>query len=255
MPKLPLISGSWGITTRRSLQPLREQAYQTIKSAIILQRWPVGAPLSEDQLAEELRVSRTPVREALQALAREEFVQVLPGRGTFVAGLSPDDLREIFEYREALETQTVRLATERAAAADLRELQEIAALSPDLSIGADEVRYAGGDYKAALARVEEFHRTGREFHGCVARIAGNVRIQEALSNLLCLTIPARLQYALGFPPGRDPQAEHQQIAEAICTGDAEMAERLMRTHIRSTYESLPSRIPSSRTEAQIMAGG
>ncbi len=236
MQSRAILPSSWGVLARKNPQPLRDQAYNAIKSGIILQRWAVGDPLSEDQLTQELGMSRTPVREALQALAREGFVQVLPARGTFVAGLSADDLREIFEFREALESQTARLAAERSTSRDIAELSETVALvrEPHPCSSAGPVF----DFREMLQRVEEYHRTGREFHGCVARVAGNYRLQEALSNLLCLTIPTRVGY--GLSRRESIQAEHVEIVEAIRQHDAEAAESLMRHHIRSTYESLPA---------------
>jgi DNA-binding GntR family transcriptional regulator len=221
----------WGVAARHPIQPLRVYAYEAIKSSVILRRWAVGDPLHEDQLAEELGMSRTPVREALQALDREGFVQILPARGTFVAGLSTDDLCEIFEYREALESQTARLAAEKATQENFQELEEILVLSEESFGGVQEAQQTGETYRTILVRLEELHRVGREFHGCVARIAGNVRIQEALSNLLCLTIPTRVEYTL--TRSRAIQEEHRSIFRDIVSRNTDAAERRMRTHIHA----------------------
>lgn len=222
---------------RPSNLSLREYAYQAIRSGIILQRWRPGDLLSEQQIAEELQVSRTPVREALQALAREGFVETLPARGTVVAGSSPDDLREVYELREALESEVTRLAAARATAEDVAELHEILARAskhlqvPDRPLG------PGDDFHGITARTEDLIRSGGELHRALARIAGNGRIEELLRTLQYATARARLIHgSAGL--SRDIWAEHLAIVEAVGRRDADEADRLIRAHIRAQYEFL-----------------
>jgi DNA-binding GntR family transcriptional regulator len=208
----------------RARQPLREHAYRAIKAGILAQRWLPGQPLTEQQLAEELAISRTPVREALQALAREGFVSIFPNRGTFVAAPSLADIRELYELREALEGQVARLAAERATAADHSEVEAVVARAADQMDAPDQL-------------VE----TGSQFHRLLARIAGNRRIQEILVNLEQSTARARLmRYGAAEGP-RDVWAEHRAIMEAVARHDPDVAERLMRSHIRLAYEFLVRR--------------
>jgi DNA-binding GntR family transcriptional regulator len=205
-------------------QPLRERAYRAIKAGILAQRWRPGQPLTEQHLAAELAISRTPVREALQALAREGFVSIFPNRGTFVAALSLADIRELYELREALEGQVARLAAERATAADPSALEAVVARAAEQMHAPDQL-------------VE----TGSEFHRLLARIAGNRRIQEILVNLEQSTARARLMRYGSADSRRDVWAEHRSIMEAVGRHDPDEAQRLMRSHIRLAYEFLVRR--------------
>lgn len=93
-----------------SYKPLREVVYETLREAIRTGALPPGERLMEIQLAEELGVSRTPVREAIRKLELERFVVMLPRRGTYVANLSLKDINEVFEIRAALDGLAAGLA-------------------------------------------------------------------------------------------------------------------------------------------------
>ncbi|MBI3976857.1 MAG: GntR family transcriptional regulator [Chloroflexi bacterium] len=228
-------AGSATMIGKWSPLPLREFAYQAIRSGIILHRWRTGDLLSEQQLAEELEISRTPVREALQKLAREGFVAVFPSRGTVVAGLSVDDLRQIYELREALECQVVRLVAERATPVDVAALHEVLARAARQLEVPDEPLQTGGDLQRAMARIDELIRSGSELHRTLAQIAGNRRIQEILRNLEYQTIRARLMHG-ATGRSREFWAEHKAIVDAVARHDAEEAQALMRRHIWAQYE-------------------
>src|SRR5574341_485734 len=224
-------------THRLSNRSLGEYAYQAIRSGIMFQLWHSGDLLSEQQIAEELQVSRTPVREALQSLGREGFVEILPARGTIVAGLSLDDLREIYELREALESEVVRLVAARAAAEDVAELYEIITRASRQLQVPDEPLRPGDDFPRIMARIEELIRSGSQLHKALARVARNRRIQEMLHTLEYATTRARLMHG-SAGHSRDIWAEHLAIVKAIERRDADDAERLIRSHIRSQYEFL-----------------
>jgi GntR family transcriptional regulator, rspAB operon transcriptional repressor len=196
----------------------REVAYKKIREGIIAQRWRPGDPLAEQQIAEELSVSRTPVREALHALAREGLVDIFPSRGTFVSSMSTDDLREIYQFREALEVQLVRLVVQRATEADMIELEEV-------------LRRENKE----PAEPESVVASGSLFHRTVARIGGNRRIDETLRSLEHATLRARV---LGFVRAEETRREHRLLAEAIRARDEAKAEALMRRHLAQAFEHL-----------------
>ena len=98
-----------------------------LRRAITTGRLRPGAPIRQDALAEELQVSRVPLREALKTLQGEGLVRYEAHRGYFVETLSLDDLREVYRIRELLEEEAVRRAVERLADADLDRLEEIQA--------------------------------------------------------------------------------------------------------------------------------
>lgn len=215
----------------RTIQPLGEYAYETIRAGILLQRWHPGDPLSEQQLAEELRISRTPVRQALQQLEREGFVLVLPSRGTFVAELSLDDVRDVYELRETIEAQVARWAAERGVDENIVSLESIVA---DAFYTLD--RFGGGPRDiVATGRLDRLHGLGTRFHTALAELAGNRRANEALRQLDNLILRARLLHGTLRSPN-EIWTDHARIVEAIRNRDSAGAEAAMRQHLRTAYE-------------------
>ena len=107
-------------------QPLRDMVFDVLMNAIMQGQLSPGERLLEVQLADEMGVSRTPVREAIRRLELEGFVVMIPRKGAYVAGLSVDDVESVYEIRTALETLAVRLAAQRMEAEDYRQLDELA---------------------------------------------------------------------------------------------------------------------------------
>jgi DNA-binding GntR family transcriptional regulator len=118
-------------------QPLRDGVVDQLRQAIVAGRFAPGERLFEDQIADELEVSRNPVREALQALAREGFVELEPRRGARVATISRTRVEELFELRESLEGLVARLAAVRRTDAQLAELESLVATG---TVAAEEGR-------------------------------------------------------------------------------------------------------------------
>src|SRR5215217_8501643 len=100
-----------------------DQVYVALREAIVSAELEPGRRLSENELADALGVSRTPVREALVRLRDERLVAIVPQLGTFVTLISPDAVADAAFVREALECSAIRLATERVTEAGLSELQ------------------------------------------------------------------------------------------------------------------------------------
>ena len=108
-----------------SYQPLREVVCETLRDAIRKGVLAPGERLMEIQLAEELGVSRTPVREAIRKLELEGYVIMMPRRGTYVANLSIRDVNEVFEIRTSLDSLASGLAAERITDEELEHLQRL----------------------------------------------------------------------------------------------------------------------------------
>ena len=111
-----------------SYQPLREVVCETLRDAIRKGVLKPGERLMEIQLAEELGVSRTPVREAIRKLELEGYVIMMPRRGTYVANLSIRDVNEVFEIRTSLDSLASGLAAERITDEELERLQRLLVL-------------------------------------------------------------------------------------------------------------------------------
>ena len=207
-------------------------AYEIIKEWIFTKRIPPKAKLSERGMAEELGLSRMPVREAFQRLSLEGVLTNLPGRGLCVREYNEQDITDLYLYREALDGMAARIFTIRADSMEINYLKMI--------------------YGEMQEMAEQFHPTywnekDIEFHTIIARGSRNNRILNALTGVLeeCLYIskifsasqeeeeqhkaPGHLQAVL---------EEHDRILKAISSGDAEKAERVARESVHDGLERI-----------------
>lgn len=197
-----------------------EAVYQALRRGIIDGNLAPGERLRSEALANEMRVSRTPVREALRKLEAEGLV-AQKGSRLVVRAFSERDLTEQFYVREALEGMAARLAAENATSAEINEIRE---LLEDM-----EVVRARGDI-GALRRL-----TG-EFHQLVCHASHNNRLLQSLQVLLDYV--RQMQTSTLYNEGRAAQAleEHRALLSAIEARDSDRAERLAREHRRKTLE-------------------
>lgn len=193
-----------------------EAAYRLIKHKIITSELPPACVLNEAELMEALQLGRTPIREALQRLALEDLVVILPRRGTIVADLNMTDLQKIFEVRIELEVQAVRLAAKRVTAQQMAEM--------DLLFANAESIIASGDNRQLIELDHQAHRL-------LARAAHNEFLEETLDRLYNHVL--RLWYVSIDKVGRLREAieEHRDIIAAVRAGDGERAAAIMRAHI------------------------
>jgi DNA-binding GntR family transcriptional regulator len=204
---------------RRRAAPdsLGDIAYAGIRERIVSLALPPGAAVNEVALTSELGVGLAPVRSALRRLAWENFVVILPRRGTLVAELDAADLQEIFELRVELEGLAARLAAERAGDG---EHEALAALV-ERTRGA----LASGDHQALI-------ELDRELHAAIAEAAGNTLLAAQLDwlygHVLRLWSAALDRVgALGASV-----AEHEEVVDAIVRGDGADAHARMQEHVR-----------------------
>lgn len=197
-----------------SYKPLREIVFETLREAIINGVLEPGERLMEIQLAEEMGVSRTPVREAIRKLELENFVVMIPRKGAYVAGVSHKDIADVFEIRSALEGLAAGLAAERATEEEIEEMKKIL-----LTHDRDDMS------------LEDIVSTDTDFHALVYKASRNERLVQILENLreqiqrfraTSLSVPGRLKDAI---------SEHQAIVEAIARQDGEEAQALATAHI------------------------
>ncbi len=195
---------------------LVDDATQTLRNAILDGRLAAGARLKQTDLADQLAISRTPIREALVRLEQEGLVELLPGGGVRVAVLALDEAVELYDLREVLDGLAARLAARRRTAAALARL--------DRALGRMARCLARGD-------ANQWFPAHVAFHEEIFRAAGNRRLQ-ALSAVVRLSIRhfhpllLRTEHRL-----EDADREHRAIFAAIEAQDAEGAERLARAHI------------------------
>lgn len=197
-------------------QPLREVIYETLREAIRSGVLEAGERLMEIQIAEELGVSRTPVREATRRLEAEGLVVMIPRRGTYVADMSLRDVSDVFEIREALEALAVGLAAKRITEDEMEELER-------MMVEFDEVVTRGD--------VDRLVELDIRFHAKIYEASRNVRLVSILSNLreqmtsfrmTSMSVPGRMKKTM---------EEHRAIVEALGERDAKEAAKVIRFHL------------------------
>ena len=204
-------------------KPLRELVFEALREAIITGALKPGERLMEVQLADELGVSRTPVREAIRKLEHEGFVVMIPRKGAYVADISLKDVAEIFDVRTALEALAAQLAAERATDEDLERVERIL------------VEYGECVESGDTARLIE---VDTRFHEAIYQMAGNSRLKQMLSLLSEQIMRYRTMTLSHRPRMRKALEEHRRIVEAIASRDAQRAARLAREHIESAEHAL-----------------
>jgi DNA-binding GntR family transcriptional regulator len=200
----------------------RDQVVDRLRDAIFEGRIPLGKPLRERQIAEQLDVSRAPIREALLSLEKEGLVVTTPHRGTFVASYSDDDVTEIYTLRAALEGLAARLMGDRVTAADLRQLD-------DLVTQMD--RHAGtGDIRSLIHADHAFHRRICELSGHRRLLdAWDVLAQQVLALYTVTDVPDLMSKLYGYVDVTGDR--HRPIVQALRARDIEGLERYLTGHI------------------------
>jgi DNA-binding GntR family transcriptional regulator len=206
-----------------SYKPLREVISETLREAIVSGTLKPGERLMEIQLAEELGVSRTPVREAIRKLELEGFVVMIPRRGTYVADLSIKDVNEVFEIRTALDILAAGLAVERITEEELEQLERVLV----------EI----GEY-IEQNDIEKIVAADSRYHDILYRASRNDRLVGIINNLreqftrfrsISMAYPGRIKNTV---------EEHRQLVEAIAQRDIALAQRLAREHMENAEQTL-----------------
>jgi DNA-binding GntR family transcriptional regulator len=203
---------------------LSARAYQTILRRILRGMVPLGGELSRRKLSIELGMSILPVSEALQRLQNEGIVETQPRVGTRVRIPTATDVRERYEVREALESQTARLFCRAATQSNKTEVLKLAKKVDSLYDKCFRTTNSDPDF---LYQVQDTHT---RFHMRIAEIANCVALRTLLEANQVLTFNW-LYYVAARRPSLPPRF-HADLAEALCTGDEEVADRAMRAHIR-----------------------
>jgi DNA-binding GntR family transcriptional regulator len=214
----PFIEANMSSLDSQTLAPAAEKlgnaVYEALRSKAITHAFLPGERLNEGELAAELRVSRTPLREALNRLTTEGFLRSVPGKGFFFRELDPKELFDLYELRSALELTAVQLAVERASEGQIDAL--VASVDDDVA-------------SVECSKVELIAQDER-FHQHLVALAGNSEMSRVLSN-----INARIQFVrwidVGEPTRRAAHHAHKAIAQALQKRDAKACASLLGKHI------------------------
>ena len=203
---------------------LDQKAYQIIKEMINDRRLAPGEKISQEKLAAELGISRTPLISALKYLEKEKLVEAKPRRGFFVRAFSRSEMVSIFELREVLEG----LAARRAA----------------MAITADEINllrkfFEKYDPEKPITHYRDYSLEDRRFHNFVTQIAAREFLESILStyNIISFSYQRISSEGLVRAPG-ETLGEHLAIIDAICNRDPVAAETMMRRHFQRSIAYL-----------------
>ncbi len=206
-------------TSTGQADSLAEKAYRRLRLAIVECRLAPEQRLTEASIARQLRVGKTPAREALRRLVVEGLARVTPRHGYSVAPITLRDVEELFELRMLVEPAAAARAAGRLDGSARSRLHELS-----------EVGYAEGE-RDSLRR---FVRSNTEFHAHIARLSGSRRYAALVAQLLSESERLINFGALQHPQSGQTVDEHRRLIEALENGSENEARTIMEEHVRAT---------------------
>ena len=197
-----------------------DRAYVELRNLAASFEFKPGERINESQLSKQIGTSRTPLREALNRLVAEGFLTFQTGHGFFCRQLQPDGILELYEARQAIEGEGVRLATERATSAELESVRQF--------LREAEASYHESSDPRLLVELDE------AFHMRVVRLSGNHEFERILTNLNLRSRYVRwidMEDRVSVTP-----ADHDAIVDAMSDRDPDRARKLMQDHIQRRRE-------------------
>jgi DNA-binding GntR family transcriptional regulator len=206
-----------------SYQPLRDVIFETLRKAIVSGDIKPGERLMEVSLANQMGVSRTPVREAIRRLEAEGLVTMIPRRGTHVSELSVKDIMDVLEVRAVLDRLATELAAKRIQPSQLKTLESI--------------------HKQYISCVEKDNMEGAikkdvEFHDIIYAASGNPRLVAVAGSLREHIYRFRVIYMSDNLIAENVLHEHEEILEALRESKDNVASDLAEIHIRNQMETI-----------------
>jgi GntR family transcriptional regulator of gluconate operon len=209
---------------RLSSPTLAERSAELIRERILGGDFASGERLVEAKIAEQLGISRGPLREALKQLAAEGLVREEPRRGTFVATPTADDVRDVYDLRAAIEGRAARLVIANGDLASLENLRR----------AVDAIRAA-----AEAGDLQKLVRADYEFHETLCRVSGNRRLHGVfVQNASALRILLRLEEERFYGSFDEVWNQHRDLLGAVQAGDAPRAEAMFTEHLESARDRL-----------------
>ena len=208
--------------------PLRDEVFNTLREKILKGVYKPGERLMEIHLADQLGVSRTPIREAIRMLELEGLVKLVPRKGAQVAKISKEDLQDVLEVRKALDTLSVKLACERITEDEIKLLNN-----------------AEREFEKALASkdVREIAEADVAFHDVIHSATKNGRLKSMISNLAERIYRYRFEYIKQQSDGgKTLMLEHREIMRCIESRDVESAVKATEIHIDNQEISISEQL-------------
>lgn len=219
----------------RDATALVRSVRERLKAAITFGELAAGTRLNQVQVAKQLGVSRMPVRAAVSDLQAEGLLDPLPSGGAVVRELTETDMRHVYEVRIALETQAALLAAERHSATHLDDMKAVLR---------DHRLLGGSSDPVALLALD------RRFHMALLDATGNPNFRRTIIPIWATVERAMVRMLVSIPVMFESAwAEHASIAEALASGDSQLAEDCVRTHLESSVERLARTMRSPDPDA------
>jgi DNA-binding GntR family transcriptional regulator len=207
-----------------SYEPLRKQVYKVLREAILKGELMIGEKITEMEIADELSVSRTPVREAFRMLEQEELINIIPQQGVFVAGVETEkEIDDIFQLRAELEGLAAYLAAEKINEEQKASLKEY---TKEL-----EECIKNNDQRGCI-------RVDIAFHRIIKEASNNKWLEKFLDTLF--EQATRFRSSSFSRKGRMHEflSEHMELADAINSGDSDRARKCAEDHIKAAWDSI-----------------
>lgn len=203
--------------------PLRDVVFNTLRQAILRGELKPGERLMELHLADQLGVSRTPIREAIRKLELEGLVNMIPRRGAEVARITEKNLKDVLEVRRALDAFSCELACDRITPAETEMLRQACEEFEQATRSRDAAVIAKADVK---------------LHNIIVLATGNDRLMEMINNLSEQVYRYRFEYIKDTSNYEKLVEEHRIIYESILRKDKKTAAEMAKTHIDNQEQSI-----------------
>lgn len=205
-----------------NIRPIREMIYESIRQAIFEGELNPGDRLVEKELAEKMRVSRTPIREALRKLETEGLIRHVPRKGVVVKGFSPEDIIEIYSIRQSLEALAITYSVKNISD---KEIKRLKVLIKEMAVLTEE------------DDTEDLFNTSQEFNDILMKSCKMPRLinlintyREYLKRFRMVTMGRKERKISALK-------DHQEILQAVIDRDAARAKRLVEAHLAKALES------------------
>lgn len=216
------------IKENRKRIPLKEKSYNLIKQKIIKCEIMPGEQILEAEIAEELGISRTPVREALLRLSEEKLVTIYPRKGIIASPITIKDIHEVFEIREIVETQIAKTACNNMSKDYLIDLKR---------------RFENAEFNLDRENATKYFELDLEFHKYIVKSGNNERLIKFTNQIYDLDYRIRVMSTLQVEDiEKRSRPEHFAIIDALISKDINKIEKTVREHINSSKETALMRI-------------
>ncbi len=205
---------------------LRGRVFHRLRDDILNGRYADHEELREAVIAEEMGVSRTPVREAFRQLELEGLIRIVPNKGAYVTGITVKDVEDIYAIRSLLEGLCARWATEHITQEQMEELEENIYLS---------------DFHAGKGHAEQLAELDNRFHEILYAASDSKQLEHVLREFHEYVLRFRKRTLSDASRGMKSNEEHRRIMEAIREKNADQAEKLANAHIRNAYTNMVKR--------------